>query len=87
MSNLLRERMSPLGEARSLLRAIYNAEGDILPEPEAGTLTIRLHQLANHMSSESIRYLCKERKFMYYKPLSYADFTHLPLWNGGFPSA
>ena len=57
MSNLLRERMSHPDEARSLLRAIYNTEGDILPEPEAGTLTIRLHQLANHMSSESIRYL------------------------------
>ena len=60
MSNLLRERMSHPDEARSLFRAIYNAEGDILPDPEAGTLTIRLHQLANHMSSESIRYLCEE---------------------------
>ena len=60
MSNLLRERMSHPDEARSLLRAIYNTEGDILPEPEAGTLTIRLHQLTNHMSSESIRYLCEE---------------------------
>ncbi len=60
MSNLLRERMSHPDEARSLLRAIYNAEGDILPDQEAGTLTIRLHQLANHMSSESIRYLCEE---------------------------
>ena len=60
MSNLLRERMSHPDEARSLLRAIYNAEGDILPDQEAGTLTIRLHPLANHMSSESIRYLCEE---------------------------
>ncbi len=60
MSNLLRERMSHPDEARSLLGAVYNAEGDILPEPEAGILTLRLHQLANHMSSESIRYLCDE---------------------------
>lgn len=52
--------MSHPDEARSLLRAIYNVQGDILPDPEAGTLTIRLHQLANHMSGGSIRYLRDE---------------------------
>lgn len=60
MANMLREKMSHPDEARSLLRAIYNTEADILPDQKAGTLTIRLHQLANQMSSESIRYLCNE---------------------------
>lgn len=60
MANMLCEKMSHPDEARSLLRAIYNTEADILPDQKTGTLTIRLHQLANQMSSESIRYLCNE---------------------------
>jgi hypothetical protein len=30
-----------------LLRAIYSTEVDIVPDPQANTLTIRLHPLAN----------------------------------------
>jgi len=60
MADVLREKMAHPDEARSLLRAVYNAEADILPDPKAGTLTVRLHQLANHCSSESIRHLCNE---------------------------
>jgi hypothetical protein len=33
-------------DARSLLRAIYSTEVDIVPDPQANTLTIRLHPLA-----------------------------------------
>ena len=49
MSNLLRERMSHPDEARSLLRAIYNAEGDILPEPTLfpGTNLRLVYELAS----------------------------------------
>lgn len=60
MANILREKMSHPDEARSLLRAIYNTEADIIPDEIAGTLTIRLHQLANKSSSETIDYLCYE---------------------------
>jgi hypothetical protein len=60
MASILRETMSHPDEARSLLRSIYSNEADIIPDEKASTLTIRLHQLANHCSSESIRYLCNE---------------------------
>lgn len=60
MADVLREKMAHPDEARSLLRAVYSAEADIVPDPKTGTLTVRLHQLANHCSSESIRHLCNE---------------------------
>ncbi len=60
MANVLRDVLGHPDEARSLLRAIYSSEVDILPDQKAQTLTIRLHQLANHMSSEAIQYLCDE---------------------------
>jgi hypothetical protein len=41
-------------DARSLLRAVYNAEVDIAPDPQAKTLTIRLHPLANRSSDDAI---------------------------------
>ena len=47
-------------DARSLLRAIYNTEVDIVPHPQANTLTIRLHPLANTSSDLAVRHLCAE---------------------------
>lgn len=60
MASLVREKMSHPDEARSLLRALYAAEADILPDLETGTLTVRLHHLANRSSSEVLRHLCRE---------------------------
>ena len=60
MVNIVREKMSHKDEARSLLRAIYKSEADIFPDYEAGALTVRLHQLANRSSGETIRHLCDE---------------------------
>jgi len=60
MVSILREKMSHPDEARSLLRAIYTSEADILPDTSTSTLTIRLHHLANHCSAEIIRHLCSE---------------------------
>jgi len=47
-------------DARSLLRAIYNTEVDMVPDMEAKTLTIRLHPLANNSSDQAVRHLCEE---------------------------
>ena len=47
-------------DARSQLRAIYVVEADIMLDEAAGTLTIRLHQLANRSSSETVQHLCDE---------------------------
>jgi hypothetical protein len=60
MAQILREKMSRHDDARSLLRAIYNTEIDIVPDPQAKTLTIRLHPLANPSSDQAIRHLCAE---------------------------
>ena len=60
MAGIVRETMSRHNDARNLLRAIYATEADIVPDEAAGTLTVRLHQLANRSSSETIRHLCNE---------------------------
>ena len=60
MANSLRENMSHPDEVRTLLRALYKTEADLLPDLEAQTLTIRLHHLANVMSDNVIEKLCTE---------------------------
>jgi hypothetical protein len=60
MAGIVREKMSRHDDARSLLRAIYATEADIVPDEAAGTLTVRLHQLANRMSGETVQHLCNE---------------------------
>lgn len=60
MVHVLRDVLSRHDDARSLLRAIYCNEGDLLPDHEAGTLTVRLHHLANRSSDLAVRHLCEE---------------------------
>jgi hypothetical protein len=60
MANSLRENMSHPDEVRTLLRALYQTEADLLPDLEAQTLTIRLHHLANIMSDNVIEKLCTQ---------------------------
>jgi hypothetical protein len=60
MANNLRENMSHPDEVRTLLRALYKTEADLLPDLEAQTLTIRLHHLANVMSDNVIEKLCTQ---------------------------
>ena|SRR5437870_886263 len=60
MANVLRETMSHPDEARSLLRALYTTEVDLLPDYQQNTLTVRLHHLAQRASDQAIRKLCDE---------------------------
>jgi len=60
MVHLLREQMSRDDDARSLLRAIYGADADLIPDEENDTLTVRLHHLANLSADETLRHLCEE---------------------------
>jgi hypothetical protein len=60
MANVLREYLSHPDEARSLLQAVYRTEADLLPDLAAGTLTVRLHHLANASSDSAIQKLCEE---------------------------
>lgn len=59
MASVLNKVMSHPDDARSLLREIYTQEADILPDEEAGTLTIRLHHLTNRMSDKAAKELAK----------------------------
>jgi hypothetical protein len=60
MTGIVREKLSRYDDARSLLRAIYATEADIVPDEAECTFTVRLHQLANRMSGDVIRHLCNE---------------------------
>ena len=60
MANLLRETMKHPDESRSLLRALYKSDVDLLPDINEGTLTVRLHHMANQCSDTVIEKLCEE---------------------------
>jgi transposase-like protein len=60
MANVLHDVMRRHDDARSLLRALYSNDADLLPDHEAGTLTVRLHHLANRSSDVAIHHLCSE---------------------------
>ena len=60
MANSLREHLKRPDEARRVLRALYTTEADLLPDPEASTLTVRLHHGANAATDQVIEKLCAE---------------------------
>ncbi len=60
MACIINEKMSRSEDVRSLLRAIYRTETDIIPDEAKGVLIIRLHQLANHSNDGAILHLCQE---------------------------
>jgi len=60
MAQMAREKMHREDDARSLLRALYSTEADLLPDENAGTLTVRVHHQANRCADEVIRHLCTE---------------------------
>jgi len=60
MAQIVRQQMSRHDDARSLLRAIYSTEVDLIPDEQVKTLTVRLHPLANTSSDEALRHLCAE---------------------------
>jgi len=60
MANSLREHLKRPDEARRLLAALYTTEADLLPDPEAGVLTVRLHHSANAATDRAIEKLCEE---------------------------
>jgi hypothetical protein len=60
MVQLVRQKMTRHDDARSLLRAVYSTEVDIVPDLQAKTLAIRLHPLANRSADDAVRHLCAE---------------------------
>jgi hypothetical protein len=60
MASTVREQMRRTDDARALLRQIYKTEVDLIPDPTAGTLTVRLHHLTQAAHDAAVRYLCEE---------------------------
>ena len=60
MVSIVRESMSRVEDARSLIEAIYTTEVDLIPDEEHGTLKVRLHQLSNWSSGKTLQHLCNE---------------------------
>jgi hypothetical protein len=56
----LREKMARHDDARSLAKAIFAINADIIPDEQTQTLTVRLHHLANHASGTALLHLCSE---------------------------
>ena len=58
MANSLREHLTRPDEARRVLRALYTTEADLVPDPDARTLTVRLHHCANAATDRVIDKPC-----------------------------
>jgi len=59
MVHVVRDEMSRHDDGRSLLRAIYQTEADLIPDLQAGTLRVRLHHQANRAADVAVAHLCQ----------------------------
>ena len=55
--NIVREKLSRKDDARSLIRDLCISDADILPDFDAGLLTIQVHSMANPRANRAIEYL------------------------------
>lgn len=62
MAQMLRAHLPKgrVGEERRLLQSLYMSEADLVPDIQAGTLTVRVHYPANPMLAGAVEYLCQE---------------------------
>ena len=60
MANILRPVIKRPDEARTLLRALYATEADLIPDVKAQTLTVRLHHMANKSADIAIQRICDQ---------------------------
>ena len=68
LSSVLRESLARTDDSRSLLRDLFRSDADLLPDPEAGLLRVRVHTMANPRSNRSMAYLLEQ--------LNSAEFTY-----------
>lgn len=57
MVHIVREKLARHDDARSLIRTLCQSEADILPDLDAGILTIQVHSMANPRSDRAIAHL------------------------------
>ncbi len=60
MLNLLGDKMKHPDESRSLLRALYKSDTDLLSDENGEILTVRLHHMTNQCSDAVVEKLCEE---------------------------
>jgi hypothetical protein len=60
MAATVREILKRPDDARALLRQIYDTEIDLMPNPDAKTLTVHLHHLTQAAHDAAVCYLCDE---------------------------
>jgi transposase len=68
LAMIVREELSHVEEARSLIRDLFQSDADIYPDEAAEVLEVRLHTLANPRSNRAIRHLLDH--------LNAAEFTY-----------
>ena len=60
IANVLRDVLARTDDAREMLCALYKNDADLVPDYQAHTLTVRLHHLANRMSTTALQHLCDQ---------------------------
>ncbi len=60
MVAILREKMARADDARALLHQIYDTECDLIPDLQAGTLTVQMHHLSQVAHDQILRHLCDQ---------------------------
>jgi hypothetical protein len=60
MAGIIREALSRVDDARSLLRDLFTRTADILPEERSGTLAVRVHASANPRHDRAIAHLLEQ---------------------------
>lgn len=51
---ILKDHLARSDDARNLAKALYRTDGDLIPDPNAKTLTVRLHRGANALADRAI---------------------------------
>jgi hypothetical protein len=59
MAVVLREHLARGDDVRALLRQIFTADADLVPDPAAKILTVRLHHLSSRAADEAARSLAE----------------------------
>ena len=60
MANVLRDVLARTDDARAFLCALYTNDADLIPDESTQTLTVRLHHLANRMSTAALQHICDQ---------------------------
>jgi transposase-like protein len=55
-SQLAREKIKRLDDARSLIRQLFRTEIDLIPDQQNKTLTVRLHPMTTQNQDEIVRH-------------------------------